>query len=71
MYLEVCSFGTSRVKKEGFNSFYVRYSTLLHLPPLRFHGVGGCWDQTQELFTTKRKILGTYCKYCKFRTPIV
>ncbi len=25
--------------------FYVRYSTLLHLPPLRFHCVGGCWDR--------------------------
>jgi hypothetical protein len=22
---------------------YVLYSTLLHLPPLRFHCVGGCW----------------------------
>jgi hypothetical protein len=27
---------------------YVRYSTLLHLPPLRFHCVGGCWDRTQD-----------------------
>jgi hypothetical protein len=25
--------------------FYVLYSTLLHLPPLRFHCVVGCWDQ--------------------------
>jgi hypothetical protein len=23
---------------------YVLYSTLLHLPPLRFHSVGGRWD---------------------------
>ena len=23
------------------------YSTLLHLPPLRFYCVGGCWDRTQ------------------------
>ncbi len=29
-------------------SFYVRYSTLLHLPPLRFHSVGGCWNRTQD-----------------------
>ncbi len=29
-------------------SFYVRYSTLLHLPPLRFHCVEGCWDRTQD-----------------------
>jgi hypothetical protein len=28
----------------GFFSFYVRYSTLLYLPPLRFHCVGGCWN---------------------------
>ncbi len=27
---------------------YVLYSTLLHLPPLRFHCVGECWDRTQE-----------------------
>ncbi len=26
---------------------YVRYSTRLHLPPLRFHCVGGCCDRTQ------------------------
>ncbi len=26
----------------GFFSFYERYSTLLHLPPLRFYCVGGC-----------------------------
>ncbi len=25
--------------------FFVLYSTLLHLPPLRFHSVEGCWDQ--------------------------
>jgi hypothetical protein len=30
-------------------SFYVRNSTLLLLPPLRFHCVGGCWDRTQDL----------------------
>ncbi len=27
-------------------SFYVWYSTLLHLPPLRFHCVRGCWNRT-------------------------
>jgi hypothetical protein len=27
---------------------YVLYSTLLHLPLLRFHCVGGCWDRTQN-----------------------
>jgi hypothetical protein len=24
------------------------YSTQLHLPPLRFHCVGGCWDRTMN-----------------------
>ncbi len=28
--------------------FHLRYSTLLYLPPLRFHCVGGCWDRTQD-----------------------
>ncbi len=28
--------------------FSVLYSTLLHLPPLRFHCVGGYWDRTQD-----------------------
>jgi hypothetical protein len=28
--------------------FYVDYSTLLHLPPLRFHCVGGYWDRTHD-----------------------
>jgi hypothetical protein len=31
-----------------FFFFYLRYSTLFHLPPLRFHRVGGCWDRTQD-----------------------
>jgi hypothetical protein len=31
-----------------FFSFYVRYSTLLYQPPLRFDCVGGCWDKTQD-----------------------
>ncbi len=30
--------------------FYVLYSTLLHLPPFRFHLVGRCWNQTQDCF---------------------
>ncbi len=29
--------------------FYYFYSTLLHLPPLRFHCVWGCWDRTHDL----------------------
>jgi hypothetical protein len=29
-------------------TFYVLYSILLHLPPLRFHCAGGCWDRTQD-----------------------
>ncbi len=32
-----------------FFFLYVWYSTLLHLPPLRFHCVGGCWDRTQDI----------------------
>ncbi len=28
---------------------FVLYSTLLHLPPLRFHCVGGCWDRTHGM----------------------
>jgi hypothetical protein len=27
------------------NIFYVLYSTMFHLPPLRFHSVGGCWER--------------------------
>jgi hypothetical protein len=29
--------------KGGFLDFYVLFSILLHLPPLRFHLVGGCY----------------------------
>ncbi len=32
----------------GFFVMYQLYSTLLHLPPLRFHCVGGWWDRTQD-----------------------
>ncbi len=45
------SFFFSKMKGEFFwifVSFCVRYLTLLHLPPLRFHCVGGCWDRTQD-----------------------
>jgi hypothetical protein len=28
--------------------FFVLYSALLHLPPLRFHCADGCWDRTQD-----------------------
>jgi hypothetical protein len=30
--------------------FFVLYSTLVHLLPLRFYGVGGCRDRTQDCF---------------------
>ncbi len=30
--------------------FILLYSTLRHLPPLRFHCVAGCWDWTQDCF---------------------
>ncbi len=39
---------THTLLKYYFFFFYVRYSTLLHLPPLRFHCVGGCWDRTKS-----------------------
>ncbi len=32
-----------------FFKFPAIYSTLLHLPPLRYHCVGGCWDATSAL----------------------
>jgi hypothetical protein len=31
-----------------FGDFGVLYSTLLHLPPLRFHCLGEFWDGTQD-----------------------
>jgi hypothetical protein len=31
-----------------FREIIVLYSTLFHLPPLCFHCVGGCRDQTQD-----------------------
>jgi hypothetical protein len=41
------------------------YSTLLHLPPHRFHCVGGCWDRSQDncdfgIGCPKRKSLTLY-----------
>jgi hypothetical protein len=34
-------------------SFYVRYSTLLHLLTLRIQCVGDCWDLTRTVPTTE------------------
>jgi hypothetical protein len=31
-----------------FFSFNLHYSTLVYLPPLRFHRVGECWDRIQD-----------------------
>jgi hypothetical protein len=28
--------------------FKIRYSTLLHLPPIRFHCIGGCWERAYD-----------------------
>jgi hypothetical protein len=28
--------------------FFILYSALFHLPPLRFHCADGCWDRTQD-----------------------
>jgi hypothetical protein len=43
------------IKGDFFGSFLFMYdiydiffSTLLHLPHLRFHCVEGCWDRTQD-----------------------
>ncbi len=60
-YLPLCAYQlTERVEVEWryilnrriFSVFFcavtVLYSTLLHLPPLRFHCVGGCWDWTED-----------------------
>jgi hypothetical protein len=43
-YLHQTQGGEYKAEFFLFFYFYVRYSTLLHLPPLRFHCVGGCWD---------------------------
>ncbi len=32
----------------GGGLFFVLYSTLLHLPPLKFRCADGCWDRTQD-----------------------
>ncbi len=37
-----------RGKYCNYDNRYIRYSTLLRLPPLRFLYVGGCWDPTQD-----------------------
>ncbi len=53
-------------------SFYVRYLTLLHLPSLRFHYVGGCWDRNlgqlwlqhwlSDALTTLLDLIHKHCK---------
>ena len=37
------SFNVKREIFLDFHVFHVQYSTLLHLPPLRFRCVNGCW----------------------------
>ncbi len=46
-YSDVSNFSPNAYRTIKGNSFgFFLYSTLLHLPPLRFHCVGGCWDRT-------------------------
>jgi hypothetical protein len=51
---ENCTYKVSQTSlkslKDGifYFSYCIRYSTLLHLAPLRFHRVGGCWDRSQD-----------------------
>ncbi len=40
-----------------FLIFFVLYSTLLHMPPLRFHCADGRWDRTQDR--------GNWCIVCQ------
>ncbi len=41
----------------GICDVLVLYSTLFHLPPLRFHWAGECWDWTQDCCDQWRSIL--------------
>ncbi len=47
MYSEVCV-RVCLLKGDLFLIFSVLYLDLLHLPPLRFHCVGGCWDRNHD-----------------------
>ncbi len=40
-----CHFCPPVSKSAKFFFLFVQYSALLHLPPLRFHCVDGCWDR--------------------------
>jgi len=44
------SMGRLILQNENTATFFssVLFSTLFHLPPLRFSCVGGCWDRTQD-----------------------
>ncbi len=47
MFQRIAMRGICILFKGGFLGFFstVLHSTMLHLPPLRFHCVGGCWDR--------------------------
>jgi hypothetical protein len=47
-----------------FVFFLVHYSTLFHLPPLRFHCVGGCWDRIEPRKFEKLDILYFQTEAC-------
>ena len=47
-YLFSGMYGRNDLKRFIFFIFSVFYSTLFHLPHLRFHCFGGCWDRTQD-----------------------
>jgi len=55
-----------KVKQGDFSGlFYVLYSTLLHLAPLRFYCVGGCWDRNPStLATVALAVRKSYAIFC-------
>ncbi len=55
----------------GFFIFFVLYSALLHLPPLRFHCAGGCWDRTKNRWHWQSDALTTRLDLIRTRLDLI
>ncbi len=60
-----------KLLKRGIFCWFFKYllcSTLLHLPPLRFDCVGGCWDWTQYCVRLCETVLGSIPRILRMKT---
>ncbi len=68
VFRDIVIYNSKNLKGEFFSfSFNVRYSSLLYLPPLRFHCVGGCSDRKAKMLAISSHV--SWLVYLHLQSP--